>query len=143
MKTFEILVVEDNSGDQLLIKKGFDSMGLEHRLHWVVDGVDATEFLSKTGTYSEAPRPHLIIMDLNLTRKDGREVLSEMKKDPSLRKIPVVVFTTSNTEIDIDECYTLGANAFLTKPPDLREFLDSIRSIGRFWLEKASLPLPA
>ena len=139
MKTYEILVVEDNTGDQLLIKKGFNSSGLSHRLHWANDGVDALAFLDKSKKYDH-PKPDLIIMDLNLTRKDGREVLDEVKKDPELKKIPVVVFSTSGTDQDVSECYALGANAFLTKPVDLKEFLDCIRTIGHFWLEKACLP---
>lgn len=136
VKAADILLIEDNAGDQYLIREGFSRVQGEFRLHIVDNGIDASAYLHNP----QSPRPHLVLMDLNLAKRDGREVLADIKRSPDLSHIPVIVFTTSNTKVDINDCYRLGANAFLTKPADLSEFMDVIRSISDFWLSKAALP---
>lgn len=135
-----ILVVEDNPGDLILIQKAFDSLPVRCHVSVVENGGQAMAYLRREGDYAGATRPNLVLLDLNVCRKDGREVLAEMKGHPVLCTIPVVVFTTSNLRSDIDYCYQLGANAFVTKPSELQEFTESIRSLADFWLRRASVP---
>lgn len=137
----EILVVEDNVGDQRLIKEAL--IECKTNLRFVSDGVEALEYLRREGRHVKADRPHLIILDLNLPKKDGWDVLSEIKSDRELRSIPVVVFTTSRAEADISNSYASHANCYVTKPHDLEEYLSTIRNLERFWLQTVALPQPA
>lgn len=138
----EILLVEDNPGDARLAIEAFKDGAdrLASRLHHVEDGVEALEFLRRQNSHSGAVRPDLILLDLNLPRKDGREVLAEIKEDPDLKLIPVLVLTTSLAERDIFETYNLHANGYVTKPLDLDEFAEVVASIQNFWFATAKLP---
>lgn len=136
----EILIVEDSPGDARLVEEGLRQGRLANRLHHVLDGNQATAFLHRRGDYAEAPRPDLVLLDLNLPGKDGREVLAEMKADPDLRKIPVIALTTSSAEEDVEACYRAGANAYITKPVDLDKFMEAIQSLDRFWFSVVTLP---
>ena len=135
-----ILLVEDNAADVRLTQEALRDAKVVNDLHVVRDGVEALEFLHRQHRFEDAPRPDLVILDLNLPRKDGKEVLAEMKSDPSLRSIPVAVLTTSAAEIDILESYDLGAKCDLTKPVDLDQFLTVVRSVEEFWLGMVRLP---
>jgi CheY-like chemotaxis protein len=135
-----MLLVEDNPGDVRLIVEGLRDRTVRHNLHVVHDGVEALEFLRRKGRFVDAVRPDLILLDLNLPRMDGREVLGEVKSDPDLKTIPVVVLTTSRAEQDILQSYQLHANCYVTKPVDLEEFLEVIKSIEEFWLTTVTLP---
>jgi chemotaxis family two-component system response regulator Rcp1 len=139
-KMIEILLVEDNPGDVRLIQEALKENKVRNRLHVAQDGVEALDFLRQKGALADAPRPDLILLDLNLPKKDGREVLSDIKGDPDLKRIPVVVLTTSDDEYDILESYNLHANAYVTKPLDLDQFLKIVRQIEGFWLTVVSLP---
>ncbi len=139
-QTIEILLVEDNPGDARLTKEALREGKVLNRLNVVGDGVEAMKFLRQENPYREAARPDLILLDLNLPRKDVREVLSEIKQDPSLRSIPVVVLTTSKAERDILQTYDLHANCYIIKPVDLDQFLTVARSIEDFWLSIVRLP---
>lgn len=130
----EILVVEDNAGDALLLLKCLESSKFPNRVTVVRDGSKATDFLKKTGNYSDVKRPDLVFLDLNLPRKDGRVVLREMKQDPDLKDIPVLVLTTSSWTRDIDDAYNFNANFYLIKPPDLEQFLASMKYVEDVWL---------
>lgn len=136
----EILLVEDNPGDARLTLEAFKDGKVLNNLHVVGDGLEALAFLRRQGQYAQAPRPGIILLDLNLPRKDGREVLAEIKADPDLRRIPVVVLTTSQAERDILKSYDLHANSYITKSVDLDEFLAVIRAIENFWLMIVRLP---
>ena len=136
----DILLVEDNEGDARLAKEAFKESKILNRVSHVLDGVEAMAFLRKEGKYADVPRPHLILLDLNLPRKDGREVLSEIKGDECLKRIPVVVLTTSNDERDIFKTYDLHVNCYITKPIDFEQFLQVVRSIKDFWLTIVQLP---
>jgi two-component system, chemotaxis family, response regulator Rcp1 len=136
----EILLVEDNPGDHRLTKEALHEGKVYNNLHWVTDGVEAIDFLNRRGKYSGVPRPDIILLDLNLPKKDGREVLSEIKKDESLRAIPVVILTTSQAEEDVLRSYDLHANCYVTKPVDLEKFIVVVQSIDRFWLNVVTLP---
>jgi chemotaxis family two-component system response regulator Rcp1 len=136
----EILLVEDNEGDARLTREGLKDAKLHNGLHHVRDGVEALAFLRREGAYRSVPRPDLILLDLNLPRRDGREVLAEIKDDADLKHIPVVVLTTSNDEQDILRSYNLHANCFITKPVRLEDFLKVVRSIEDFWLTIVRLP---
>ena len=136
----DILLVEDNEGDARLAKEAFKESKILNRVSHVLDGVEAMAFLRKEGKYADVPRPHLILLDLNLPRKDGREVLSEIKSDECLKRIPVVVLTTSNDERDIFKTYDLHVNCYITKPIDFEQFLQVVRSIKDFWLTIVQLP---
>jgi chemotaxis family two-component system response regulator Rcp1 len=136
----DILLVEDNEGDARLAKEALKESKVLNRVFHVVDGVEAMAFLRKEGKYADAPRPHLILLDLNMPRKDGREVLAEIKGDESLKRIPVVVLTISNDEKDIFKTYNLHVNCFITKPIDFEQFLKVIKSIEDFWLTIVQLP---
>ena len=137
---FEILLVEDNPGDVFLTQEAFKEGRFAHRLSVVEDGEEAIRFLRQNGNYDGAPRPDLILLDLNLPKKDGRELLAEIKEDPGLRHIPVVVLTTSDAQQDISRAYKLHANCYLTKPIQMDDFLQKVRSIEDFWLTVVRLP---
>lgn len=139
-RKFEILLVEDNPGDVRLTTEALRETGIDHVLSAAIDGVEALAFLRREGSFSEAPRPDLVLLDLNLPRKDGREVLAEIKQDPRLRRIPVVVLTTSRAESDVTRCYDLHANCVLTKPLDFEKFVGTIASLSDFWFSTATLP---
>jgi two-component system, chemotaxis family, response regulator Rcp1 len=136
----EILLVEDNPADARLTREVFEGGRLTTHINVVGDGEEAMAFLRREGNYTESPRPKLVLLDLNLPRKDGREVLQELKSDPALSRIPVIVLTTSAAESDILHSYDLQANCFITKPLDLDEFFDVVRAIEDFWLATARLP---
>jgi len=136
----EILLVEDNPGDVRLAREGLSECKIRNNLHVVDDGVKALAFLRRQDGYAKAPRPDLVLLDLNLPRKDGREVLREVKEDENLRTIPVVVLTTSKAEEDILKSYSLHANCYVTKPMGLQQFLDVVRSIEDFWFTIVKLP---
>lgn len=139
-RPIEILLVEDNLGDIRLTEEALREAKVWNRINKVEDGIEALAFLRKQGNYTSVPRPDLILLDLNLPKKDGREVLGEIKEDPNLRRIPVVVLTTSKTEEDIIKSYDLHVNSYVTKPVDLNKFLNVIRSIEDFWLSVVKLP---
>ena len=136
----EILLVEDNPGDMRLTKEALKEGKVYSNLHWVKDGVEALEFLRREGRFAGAPRPDIILLDLNLPRKDGRDVLAVIKNDELLRNIPVVVLTTSKAEEDVLKSYALHANCYVTKPVDLEKFIVVVQSIDRFWLTVVTLP---
>ena len=139
-KLIEILLVEDNPADVRLTREALKEGIIVNNLSVVHDGVDAMAFLRRQGKYALAPRPDIVLLDLNLPKKDGREVLAELKEDPNLRRIPVVVLTTSKAEQDILKAYDLHANCYVTKPVDLDEFMLLVRSIEEFWLAVVRLP---
>lgn len=139
-KPKNLLLVEDNPADIRLTQEALKEGQVPVQLSVVTDGVEAVDFLHRTGAYKDAPRPDLILLDLNLPRKNGREVLFEIKNDPDLKRIPVLVMTTSKAQQDVARAYSLNANCYITKPMDLQKFMDIVRSIEDFWLEKASLP---
>ena len=138
--SIDILIVEDNKGDALLIKEVFNENKIFNSLHFVSDGIEAMDFLYSRGKYKSFSRPDLIILDLNLPRKDGREVLAEIKSDDRLKHIPVVVMTISQADEDILKSYNLHANCYVTKPIDLNQFTRVIRSIENFWFSIVKLP---
>lgn len=139
-RTAEILLVEDNPADIRLTQEVFDEIGVPHRLHVARDGEEALAMLRRQGEHAGVPEPDLVLLDLNLPRKDGREVLSEVKNDPALNHIPVVVLSTSRAERDVLACYHLHANCYLQKPVDFEAFATLIRGLQDFWFGKASLP---
>jgi CheY-like chemotaxis protein len=139
-KVIEILLVEDNPGDARLTQEAFRDSKVANNLHVVSDGALAMEFLRRQGPYAKAPRPDIVLLDLNLPKMDGRQVLAAMKSDPALKSIPTVVLTTSEAEQDIAQSYQLHANCYLTKPVDLEKFLKIIRCIEDFWLSFVKLP---
>ena len=136
----KILLVEDNPADVRLTKEAFKESKIYEDLYVVKDGVEAIAFLRQQGEYKDVPRPDLILLDLNLPKKDGREVLEDIKKDPILRRIPVVILTTSKAHEDIIRTYDLHANCYVTKPVDLDEFIKVARTIEDFWLTIVKLP---
>jgi two-component system, chemotaxis family, response regulator Rcp1 len=135
----EILLVEDNPGDVRLTQEALRDAKVRNNLNVVSDGVEAVAFLMRDGAYRNAPHPDLILLDLNLPRKDGREVLEIIKEDEVLKQIPVVILTTSQAERDILDTYRLRANAYVTKPVDLEQFMNVVKSIEQFWLEIVKL----
>jgi chemotaxis family two-component system response regulator Rcp1 len=139
-KTIEILLIEDSPGDVRLIQEALREGKVRNTMSVVGDGVAALAFLHKQGKYAQAARPGLILLDLNLPKKNGFEVLREIKNDENLKNIPVVVLTTSQSEQDIVKSYDLCANAFITKPVDLDQFLSVVKVIEDFWLEIVKLP---
>jgi CheY-like chemotaxis protein len=141
MNTIDILIVEDNTGDARLIKEIFKENKVVNSLYFVNDGVEALDFLKGKGKYKGIPVPDLIILDLNLPRKDGREVLAEIKSDENLKHIPVVIMTISQLEEDILKSYNLHANCYVTKPIDLNQFVKVIQSIENFWFTVVKLPV--
>jgi chemotaxis family two-component system response regulator Rcp1 len=140
VKPIDILLVEDNAGDVELAREALGDCKLHNRLHAVDDGEKAMAFLRRQDPYAEAPRPDLILLDLNLPRKDGREVLAEVKADDSLKSIPVVILTTSRAEEDVLKSYNLHANCYITKPMGLDQFMHVVKSIQDFWLSIVVLP---
>lgn len=140
MKPIEILLVEDNPGDADLAREALEGSKLINQLHVVDDGEKAMQFLHRQPPYADAPRPDVILLDLNLPKKDGREVLAEIKADPALRQIPVVILTTSRAEEDVLKSYELHANCYITKPINLERFMEVVKSIEDFWLSIVVLP---
>jgi two-component system, chemotaxis family, response regulator Rcp1 len=136
----DILLVEDNPADVVLAREALGEAALPSTVHVVEDGASAISFLHRQGQYAQSPRPTLILLDLNLPRKSGREVLAEIKLDPALRSIPVVILTTSSAEDDIRRSYDLHANCYIVKPYDYYSFVDAIQSIRHFWFSVATLP---
>jgi CheY-like chemotaxis protein len=139
-KVINVLLVEDDPGDVLMTREAFEHHKIRNQLHVVNDGEQALQFLRQTGEYTDAPRPGLILLDLNLPRRDGLEVLAELKEDPRLRVIPVVILTTSQAEEDILRSYALHANAYVSKPVDFERFMDVIRQIDNFFITVVELP---
>jgi two-component system, chemotaxis family, response regulator Rcp1 len=137
---FEVLLVEDSPGDVRLTREAFKDAKVHVNMQVASDGAEAMAFLRREGKYADAPRPDLILLDLNLPKKSGREVLEEIKEDPNLMSIPVVILTTSASEQDVLRSYLLHANCFITKPVDLPGFLKVVRSIDNFWLSVVKLP---
>lgn len=140
LATFELLLVDDSPTDVLMTREGLDYAQVPSHLNIVEDGVEALDFLNHRGAYADAPRPDLILLDLNMPRMDGREVLARIKTDRDLSTIPVVVWSTSDAEEDIQRSYELQANCFITKPAALEDFLHAIASIKAFWLTSVALP---
>lgn len=139
-RPIEILMVEDSPSDAELTIEALSAAKIANHLTHVEDGVDAMNLLRRQGPYADAPRPDLILLDLNLPRKDGREMLAELKQDPILKTIPVVVLTTSRSEQDVLRSYELHANCYITKPVDFSQFMDVVKSIEHFWLTVVTLP---
>lgn len=139
-RPIEILLVEDNEIDVFLAREALQDAKIRNTLHVVTHGVEAIQFLRHEDPFVEAPRPDLILLDLNLPRMDGREVLAEIKGDPQLKRIPVVVLTTSAHEEDILKAYNLHANCYITKPVDFEKFSKIVRAIGHFWISIVTLP---
>lgn len=136
----EVLLVEDSPGDVRLTREAFKDAKVHINMHVAVDGVEAMAFLKREGAYADALRPDLILLDLNLPKKDGREVLAEIKDNPALKSIPVVILTTSSSQADIQQSYQFHANCYISKPVDLEGFLKVVRSIDNFWLSVVKLP---
>lgn len=136
----EILLVEDNPGDVRLTKEAIKEGKVINNLYVVGDGIEALEFLHRKGNFEKVPRPDLVLLDLNLPRKNGREVLAEIKADENLRSIPVIILSTSEAENDIMKSYELNANCYVTKPVDLEDFMNVVKSIEDFWLSVVKLP---
>lgn len=140
MRMTEVLLVDDNPADTDLTSEILSRNGCPSHIHAVINGAEALSFLRREGKYSGMPRPDFVILDLNLPRKDGRAVLAEVKADPGLRKIPIAVFSTSEAQQDIVGSYELGANCYVSKPGNLRDFISAVNSIGEFWFGFARLP---
>jgi CheY-like chemotaxis protein len=136
----DVLLVEDDAGDVLMTREAFEHYKIRNELHVVTDGEQALQFVRRQGEFAGAPRPGLIMLDLNLPRRDGLEVLAELKADPELRVIPVVILTTSQAEEDIVRSYALHANAYVTKPVDFERFIEVIRQIDNFFITVVKLP---
>lgn len=139
-RAVEILLIEDNQGDIDLIRKAMRDYEVRNNLHMVRDGGEALDFLRRTGKHPASPRPDLILLDLNLPVKSGREVLAEIKNDETFRRIPVVVLSSSKSEEDIATCYDLQANCFITKPAGIDDLMKVVKAIEDFWLDIARLP---
>jgi CheY-like chemotaxis protein len=135
-----ILMVEDNPTDVLIAREGFAGANMENTLHVADDGIEAIEFLNQRGKYAAAPRPDLIVLDLNMPRKNGQEVLAEIKSDVRLKNIPVVILTTSKSQDDISRAYGLHANCYISKPVDFDEFTEVVQRIQDFWFSLVTLP---
>jgi len=140
VRPIEILMVEDNPADADLTRETMENSKMYVTMHVVGDGVEAMAFLRRTGKYANAPRPDLVLLDLNLPKKDGKEVLAEIKADQDLKRIPVVILTISKDEEDILKSYNLHANCYITKPIDLNQFVKVVKSIEDFWLTIVKLP---
>ncbi|KIF71380.1 chemotaxis protein CheY [Streptomyces sp. AcH 505] len=140
MQSIEVLLVEDDAGDELMTREAFEDNKIRNTLHVVRDGEEALDFLYRRGDHTDAVRPDLILLDLNLPRYDGRQVLEKIKTDPELALIPVVVLTTSSAEEDILRSYKLHANAYVTKPVDLDQFIAAVRQIDEFFVTVVRLP---
>jgi chemotaxis family two-component system response regulator Rcp1 len=140
-RPIDILLVEDNPGDVRLTEEALRDSKVQNKLYVARDGMEATAFLRREGKYANAPHPDLILLDLNLPKKDGPEVLAEIKEDPALKHIPVVILTSSKAEEDIIKTYNLHANCYITKPIDLEQFMTVVNSIRDFWLTIVKLPM--
>jgi CheY-like chemotaxis protein len=140
LNAIDVLLVDDDPGDTLMIREAFEHNKVSNALASVADGVQAMQYLRREGEYANASRPDLILLDLNLPRKDGREVLAEIKGDPALATIPVVVLTTSHAEEDVLRSYQLHANAYVTKPVDFERFIEVVRQIDEFFVTVVKLP---
>ncbi|MFB6121058.1 MAG: response regulator [Halobacteriaceae archaeon] len=136
----EVLLAEDNPGDAKLTQKAFDQGNILNNLHVVPDGVEAMRFLRQEGDHADKPRPDLVLLDLNMPRKDGWDVLEDLKSDPDLSRIPVIVLTSSEAEEDMVKSYELQANAYLTKPVDFQGFLEIVNGFEEFWLSVVKMP---
>jgi CheY-like chemotaxis protein len=139
-RPIDILLVEDDAGDELITREAFEHNKLQNRLHVAHDGEEGLNYLYQRGEYQDAPRPDLILLDLNLPKYDGRQLLEKIKSDPDLSRIPVVVLTTSSAEEDILRSYKLHANAYITKSVDLDQFINAVRQIDEFFLQVVRLP---
>lgn len=142
-KPITILVADDDEEDRMLTRDALEESRVINELHFVEDGDELLDYLHRRGRYSDpasSPRPGLILLDLNMPRKDGREALREIKEDSELRRIPVIILTTSKAEEDVIRTYDLGANSFITKPVDFASMVDIMREIGRYWIEIVELP---
>jgi len=135
-----VLLVEDNPGDVRLTEEAFKDANVQINLYVAQDGIEAMDFLYRKGSFCQSPRPDLILLDLNLPRMDGRDVLAEIKVHPKLKAIPVVILTTSSSEVDVESSYMLHANCYISKPLEIERFLTVVRSIDNFWLSMVSLP---
>jgi len=140
IRPIEILLVEDSPSDADLTVDAFSEARVLNNLHWVEDGVEALSFLRRQGQYRDVPRPDLILLDLNMPKKDGREVLAEIKSDSQLKRIPVIILTTSAAERDILKTYELNGNCYVTKPIDVEQFMSVAKIIEAFWLAVVQLP---
>lgn len=140
--TSDLLLIEDNPGDARLVREALREFKQPIKLHHVKDAISALQFLQQDGPYRNAPRPRLILLDLNMPRKDGREMLRDIRNDPNCASIPVIVLTTSGAEHDVDLCYAAGANCYLRKPVDVTEFIELMKMIESFWLGLALTPTP-
>jgi len=138
--TLDVLLVEDDPGDVILIEEAFADSNLANSLHVVTDGIEAMDYLRKQGRYAHVATPDLVLLDLNLPRMDGREVIAEVKADPRLRVIPIIVLTTSEAEDDVMRSYALHANAYVTKPVDFGRFVEVVRQIDHFFVNIVRLP---
>ena len=136
----EILLVDDSPSDLDLMREALAASAYQSRVISVPDGEEGIAYLHRAGVYSNAARPNLVILDLNLPRKDGRVVLADFKSDPGLRSVPVVVFTTSHSRQDIARCYAIGANCYVSKPGNLKDFRTAVQAIEQFWFSVASVP---
>ena len=139
-RAIDILLVEDDPGDELITREAFEHNKLKNRLHVAHDGEEGLNYLYRRGEFADAPRPDLILLDLNLPKYDGRQLLEKIKSDPDLARIPVVVLTTSSAEEDIIKSYKLHANAYVTKPVDLDQFMKAVRQIDEFFVQVVRLP---
>ncbi len=139
-RPIDILLVEDDPGDELVTREAFEHNKLKNRLHVAHDGEEGLDYLYRRGAYQDAPRPDLILLDLNLPKYDGRQLLEQVKSDPDMSRIPVVVLTTSSAEEDILRSYQLHANAYVTKPVDLDQFMSAVRQIDEFFVQVVRLP---
>src|ERR1044071_10352871 len=135
-----ILIAEDDPDDRVLTKEAFEESRLLNEVHFVEDGEELINYLERKGEYAESPRPNLILLDLNMPRKDGREALKEIKANPDFRRIPIVVLTTSKAEEDILRTYDLGVNSYITKPVTFKSLVEIIKVLGRYWFEVVELP---
>ena len=131
-----VLIIEDNKADQRILQEAFRMVSLDVAVHFVQDGFEADRFLRREGAFKGVPRPRLILLDLNMPKKDGKEFLAEIKSNEDLKTIPVIIFTSSTSEAEIDLCYRLGASGYVVKPTQFRETLDLIEAIYRFWIQK-------
>ncbi len=139
-KPITILVADDDSDDRDMIREALEENRLAKDVRFVVDGEDLMDYLHRRGRHSDAPQPGLILLDLNMPKKDGREALREIKSNPEFRRIPVVVLTTSKAEEDVSRTYSLGSNSFVTKPVTFGSLVSTMRELGRYWLETVELP---